>query len=162
MLRSLDPGLVSRCNGSMKRALLALIACIIALAGVAPEAMAAGAKRGLWSSSAIRSSGECCSAAATARSISSRATRATRRAATAIAPRRGRPSTRRAGHAPAAASIPTGSERSSAAAARRQVTYKGHALYFYVHDPKGQVLCNDVFEFGGTWFALDSKGRPPS
>ena len=45
---------------------------------------------------------------------------------------------------------------------RNQVTYKGHALYFYVHDPKGQVLCNDVFEFGGTWFALDSKGNPPS
>ena len=45
---------------------------------------------------------------------------------------------------------------------RRQVTYGGQALYFYVHDPQGQVLCNDVFEFGGRWFALDSKGDPPS
>ena len=45
---------------------------------------------------------------------------------------------------------------------RRQVTYRGHALYFYVHDPRGEVLCNDVFEFGGTWFALDARGKPPS
>jgi predicted lipoprotein with Yx(FWY)xxD motif len=45
---------------------------------------------------------------------------------------------------------------------RRQVTYKGQALYFYEHDPKGQVLCNDVVEFGGTWFAVDAKGNPPS
>jgi predicted lipoprotein with Yx(FWY)xxD motif len=45
---------------------------------------------------------------------------------------------------------------------RRQVTYKGQALYFYVDDPSGQVLCNDVFEFGGTWYALDSKGNPPA
>jgi predicted lipoprotein with Yx(FWY)xxD motif len=45
---------------------------------------------------------------------------------------------------------------------RRQVTYKGQALYFYVDDPRGQVLCNDVFEFGGTWYALDAKGNPPA
>jgi predicted lipoprotein with Yx(FWY)xxD motif len=45
---------------------------------------------------------------------------------------------------------------------RRQVTYKGQPLYFYVHDPKGQVLCNDVFEFGGTWFALTAAGEPPA
>ena len=45
---------------------------------------------------------------------------------------------------------------------RRQVTYKGQALYFYVDDPRGQVLCNDVFEFGGTWYAVDSKGNPPA
>jgi predicted lipoprotein with Yx(FWY)xxD motif len=45
---------------------------------------------------------------------------------------------------------------------RRQVTYKGQALYFYVADPRGQVLCNDVFEFGGTWYAVDSKGDPPA
>jgi predicted lipoprotein with Yx(FWY)xxD motif len=44
---------------------------------------------------------------------------------------------------------------------RRQVTYKGQALYFYVADPRGQVLCNDVFEFGGTWYAVDAKGNPP-
>jgi predicted lipoprotein with Yx(FWY)xxD motif len=45
---------------------------------------------------------------------------------------------------------------------RRQVTYKGQALYFYVDDPRGQVLCNDVFEFGGRWYAVDSKGNPPA
>jgi predicted lipoprotein with Yx(FWY)xxD motif len=45
---------------------------------------------------------------------------------------------------------------------RRQVTYKGQALYFYVADPVGQVLCNDIVEFGGTWFALDAKGNPPA
>jgi predicted lipoprotein with Yx(FWY)xxD motif len=45
---------------------------------------------------------------------------------------------------------------------RRQVSYRGHALYLYVHDPRGEVLCNEVFEFGGTWFALDAQGEPPS
>jgi predicted lipoprotein with Yx(FWY)xxD motif len=45
---------------------------------------------------------------------------------------------------------------------RRQVTYKGQPLYFYVHDPRGQVLCNDVAEFGGTWFALTAAGEPPA
>jgi predicted lipoprotein with Yx(FWY)xxD motif len=45
---------------------------------------------------------------------------------------------------------------------RRQVTYKGQALYFYVDDPRGEVLCNDVFEFGGTWYAVDSQGNPPA
>jgi predicted lipoprotein with Yx(FWY)xxD motif len=45
---------------------------------------------------------------------------------------------------------------------RRQVTYKGQPLYFYVSDPKGQVLCNDIAEFGGTWFALTAAGDPPA
>jgi predicted lipoprotein with Yx(FWY)xxD motif len=45
---------------------------------------------------------------------------------------------------------------------RRQVTYKGQALYFYVDDPVGEVLCNDVIEFGGTWYAVDAKGNPPA
>jgi predicted lipoprotein with Yx(FWY)xxD motif len=45
---------------------------------------------------------------------------------------------------------------------RRQVTYKGQPLYFYVSDPKGEVLCNDIVEFGGTWFALDAAGNPPT
>jgi predicted lipoprotein with Yx(FWY)xxD motif len=45
---------------------------------------------------------------------------------------------------------------------RRQVTYRGQPLYFYVDDPKRQVLCNDVAEFGGTWFALDAAGDPPA
>jgi predicted lipoprotein with Yx(FWY)xxD motif len=45
---------------------------------------------------------------------------------------------------------------------RRQVTYKGQPLYFYISDPKGEVLCNDIVEFGGTWYALDAKGNPPA
>jgi predicted lipoprotein with Yx(FWY)xxD motif len=45
---------------------------------------------------------------------------------------------------------------------RRQVTYRGQALYFYFDDPRGRVLCNDVFEFGGTWYAVDAKGNPPA
>jgi predicted lipoprotein with Yx(FWY)xxD motif len=45
---------------------------------------------------------------------------------------------------------------------RRQVTYKGQALYFYVDDPRGEVLCNDIVEFGGTWYALDAEGNPPA
>ena len=44
----------------------------------------------------------------------------------------------------------------------RQVTYKGQPLYFYVDDPRGQVLCNNVVEFGGTWYALDAEGNPPT
>ncbi len=45
---------------------------------------------------------------------------------------------------------------------RRQVTYRGQPLYFYVDDPRGEVLCNDVVEFGGTWFALTAAGEPPA
>jgi predicted lipoprotein with Yx(FWY)xxD motif len=44
----------------------------------------------------------------------------------------------------------------------RQVTYKGQPLYFYIDDPRGQVLCNNVPEFGGTWYALNSGGDPPA
>ena len=44
----------------------------------------------------------------------------------------------------------------------RQVTYRGQPLYFYIDDPRGQVLCNDVPEFGGTWFAVDAMGNPPT
>jgi predicted lipoprotein with Yx(FWY)xxD motif len=44
----------------------------------------------------------------------------------------------------------------------RQVTYKGQPLYFYVDDPRGEVLCNNVPEFGGTWYALNSGGDPPT
>ena len=45
---------------------------------------------------------------------------------------------------------------------RRQVTYAGHPLYFYVHDPRGKVFCNDVAEFGGTWFAVTAEGKRPA
>jgi len=45
---------------------------------------------------------------------------------------------------------------------RRQVTYAGKPLYFYAHDPKGRVLCNDIPEFGGTWFAVTAAGKAPA
>jgi hypothetical protein len=39
-------------------------------------------------------------------------------------------------------------------------TYRGHPLYFYEHDRPGEILCNDVLEFGGRWFVVDRRGRP--
>ena len=45
---------------------------------------------------------------------------------------------------------------------RRQVTYRGQRLYFYAHEGPRQVLCNDIVEFGGTWFAVTAAGRPPA
>ena len=41
----------------------------------------------------------------------------------------------------------------------RQVTYKGHPLYLYEHDRPGVILCQDVFEFGGTWLLLNRRGN---
>jgi predicted lipoprotein with Yx(FWY)xxD motif len=43
---------------------------------------------------------------------------------------------------------------------RQQVTYNGHPLYFYIHDPKGQILCHNVFEFGGDWLVVRKSGNP--
>ena len=41
-----------------------------------------------------------------------------------------------------------------------QVTYRGKPLYYYVTDTKpGQVTCQDVDEFGGTWLVADKNGR---
>lgn len=43
---------------------------------------------------------------------------------------------------------------------RRQVTYNGHPLYYYVSDVRsGQVTCQDVVEFGGTWLVVDPAGN---
>ena len=43
---------------------------------------------------------------------------------------------------------------------RRQVTYAGRPLYFYVGDRRaGQVLCQDVVEFGGTWLVVRGSGK---
>ena len=42
----------------------------------------------------------------------------------------------------------------------KQVTYAGEPLYGYVHDPRGEVLCHDVFEFGGDWLAVLGSGEP--
>ena len=41
---------------------------------------------------------------------------------------------------------------------RRQVTYGGHPLYYYVHDTRDKILCHDVVEFGGRWLLLGPRG----
>jgi predicted lipoprotein with Yx(FWY)xxD motif len=42
---------------------------------------------------------------------------------------------------------------------RRQMTYGGHPLYYYVADRKaGQITCQDVTEFGGTWLLVSKPG----
>lgn len=41
-----------------------------------------------------------------------------------------------------------------------QVTYAGRPLYYYVGDRKpGQVLCQNVTEFGGVWRVVHPNGR---
>jgi predicted lipoprotein with Yx(FWY)xxD motif len=43
---------------------------------------------------------------------------------------------------------------------RRQVTYRGRPLYYYVGDRRpGQILCQDVVEFGGRWLVVSPSGR---
>jgi predicted lipoprotein with Yx(FWY)xxD motif len=43
---------------------------------------------------------------------------------------------------------------------RRQVTYNGRPLYYYVGDKRpGQILCQNVDEFGGTWLVLRANGQ---
>jgi len=43
---------------------------------------------------------------------------------------------------------------------RKQVTYRGQPLYYYVGDSRpGEVLCQNVFEFGGLWLVLRANGR---
>lgn len=42
-----------------------------------------------------------------------------------------------------------------------QVTYNGHPLYYYIRDVKpGQILCQNVVEFGGTWLVVSPRGTP--
>jgi predicted lipoprotein with Yx(FWY)xxD motif len=43
---------------------------------------------------------------------------------------------------------------------KTQVTYRGHPLYYYKGDRKpGQILCQGVAEFGGTWLVVTPGGR---
>lgn len=43
---------------------------------------------------------------------------------------------------------------------RRQVTYNGWPLYYYVGDRKpGEVKCQGVVNFGGTWLVVAPGGR---
>ncbi len=39
-----------------------------------------------------------------------------------------------------------------------QITYRGQPLYYYAHDPAGQVLCHNVFEFDGLWLVINPDG----
>ncbi len=43
----------------------------------------------------------------------------------------------------------------------RQVTYAGRPLYYYVGDRKaGQILCQNVSEYGGLWLVVRASGAP--
>ena len=43
---------------------------------------------------------------------------------------------------------------------RRQVTYAGRPLYYYVGDTRpGQILCQDVVEYGGRWLIVRPSGK---
>ena len=44
---------------------------------------------------------------------------------------------------------------------KRQVTYHGHPLYYYVGDDEpGEVLCQAVLEYGGYWYVVRRSGEP--
>jgi predicted lipoprotein with Yx(FWY)xxD motif len=44
---------------------------------------------------------------------------------------------------------------------RLQATYAGRPLYYYVGDNEpGEVLCQDVEEFGGHWYVVRASGKP--
>jgi predicted lipoprotein with Yx(FWY)xxD motif len=45
---------------------------------------------------------------------------------------------------------------------KRQVTYRGRPLYYYVDDAPGRVLCHNVEEFGGLWLVVRADGNPVS
>jgi predicted lipoprotein with Yx(FWY)xxD motif len=43
----------------------------------------------------------------------------------------------------------------------RQVTYANRPLYYYAGDRKpGQILCQNVPEFGGLWLVVRANGAP--
>jgi predicted lipoprotein with Yx(FWY)xxD motif len=58
-----------------------------------------------------------------------------------------------------------GTKRSLLGTTRRsdgkvQVTYAGRPLYYYFGDRRaGQVLCQNVVEFGGTWLVVRGSGK---
>jgi predicted lipoprotein with Yx(FWY)xxD motif len=42
---------------------------------------------------------------------------------------------------------------------QRQVTYRGRPLYFYFRERRpGEIFCQDVDEFGGTWLLMSPRG----
>jgi predicted lipoprotein with Yx(FWY)xxD motif len=43
----------------------------------------------------------------------------------------------------------------------QQLTYNGHPLYYYIGDRRpGQILCQDVEEYGGHWWIVSPRGKP--
>jgi predicted lipoprotein with Yx(FWY)xxD motif len=42
---------------------------------------------------------------------------------------------------------------------KRQLTYRGWPLYYYVSDGVGEVLCQNVSEFGGLWLVVRPNGE---
>jgi predicted lipoprotein with Yx(FWY)xxD motif len=43
----------------------------------------------------------------------------------------------------------------------RQATYAGRPLYYYIGDrAPGQILCQDVVEYGGRWLVVRPTGKP--
>jgi predicted lipoprotein with Yx(FWY)xxD motif len=43
---------------------------------------------------------------------------------------------------------------------RRQITYAGRPLYYYVGDRKpGRITCQNVVEFGGRWLVVRPNGK---
>lgn len=41
-----------------------------------------------------------------------------------------------------------------------QATYDGQPLYYYVDDTPGNILCQNVSEFGGLWLVVRPGGEP--
>ena len=42
---------------------------------------------------------------------------------------------------------------------KKQVTYNGHPLYYYVDEGPREVLCHDVFLNGGYWWVVGRNGK---
>ncbi len=42
---------------------------------------------------------------------------------------------------------------------RRQVTYAGRPLYYYVNEGRGEVRCHNVYLNGGLWWVIAPDGR---
>jgi predicted lipoprotein with Yx(FWY)xxD motif len=41
----------------------------------------------------------------------------------------------------------------------RHVTYNGHPVYYYFRESRaGQIFCQNIVEFGGTWLLIDPRG----